>query len=331
MSLNTAKRSPTKLSTKKWWKILLIPFVSPALSYWRIVIMVLIVCGGGLWWWTRGNVCGLPIKYRLGQIDKRFGLTEEQTLLAIGDAERWWEANVGYDLFQYQPDVKPALTFNLVYDSRQQTTQELQRIENERGVMEKEMLDLANEYKDSKNLYERYAAMIVDSKAIYENRLQQYKQTIEEWNSRGGAPTNVYNELERERKGLDDYRFELNALIDQRNDLADRINQLADTEEQAIGKFNDKVQYFNETFVADKDTEDEQGIYSSGTINMYQFNDRRDLIMLLAHEMGHALGLDHDNDPMSVMYPKKNDRQTSGNVYLPAVVLQTLTSKCNLK
>lgn len=46
-----------------------------------------------------------------------------------------------------------------------------------------------------------------------------------------------------------------------------------------------------------------QGIYDyrDNTISVYYFDDREDLIFTLEHELGHALGLEHNLEPDSVM------------------------------
>ena len=45
-----------------------------------------------------------------------------------------------------------------------------------------------------------------------------------------------------------------------------------------------------------------QGDYQGDHINVYQFRDRAELILVLAHELGHALQLDHVENPASIMY-----------------------------
>ncbi|ENV65435.1 peptidase [Acinetobacter junii] len=46
-----------------------------------------------------------------------------------------------------------------------------------------------------------------------------------------------------------------------------------------------------------------KGQFNGKQISVYEFSSKDDLRMTLAHEFGHALGLDHTDDPTSLMYP----------------------------
>ncbi|OIO51575.1 hypothetical protein COY93_00700 [Candidatus Uhrbacteria bacterium CG_4_10_14_0_8_um_filter_58_22] len=83
------------------------------------------------WWWFAGNVCGLPIGYRIGHYDERFGISREELLSVMSEAERQWESATGQDLLRYDPDDADAVAVNLVFDDRQVATQELERLKSE--------------------------------------------------------------------------------------------------------------------------------------------------------------------------------------------------------
>jgi predicted Zn-dependent protease len=100
---------------------------------------------------------------------------------------------------------------------------------------------------------------------------------------------------EASREKPESLRLEVNRLADEASALVDRYNVL-------VKDINANVDTANGLLT----DEFEQGHYSSSesgqSIDVYQFEDRAKLVRVLAHEFGHALGLDHNDDPSSVMY-----------------------------
>ena len=72
-----------------------------------------------------------------------------------------------------------------------------------------------------------------------------------------------------------------------------------------IRNLNLKINEYNE-IGSSTGEEYDQGLYvrdETGTrIDIYQFSDRRQLVRVLAHELGHALDIDHIDNPEAIMY-----------------------------
>ena len=54
-----------------------------------------------------------------------------------------------------------------------------------------------------------------------------------------------------------------------------------------------------------------KGLFNGKEILIYEFESEEDLRLTLAHELGHALGLQHTDDPKALMYPLMKEQNTA--------------------
>jgi len=255
----------------------------------------------------RVRPCASPVTYSIGSIDPKFGISKSTLVTDLQDAEGVWETASGKDLLQYEP-TGGTVTVNLVYDSRQAATDNLAAA----GIQ----VDKSQASYDAlKARYDAIKAQVVSEKSLYNNKVAAYKTDetaynveVEEANARGGATQSEYANiqadkaaLENEFAGVKSYENSLNADIDRENALATTINQL-------IVQLNLNVTQYNQAGAGAG--EFEEGLYqlSNGvqTIDIYEYSDHVQLVRVLAHEMGHALGMDHVTDRQAIMYKINN-------------------------
>ncbi len=271
--------------------------------------------------------CSQPIEYSLGNLDTRFGVSKSDFLAALVSAEAIWEKPLDRDLFVYVDT--GALKVNLVYDNRQAATEKLKDL----GLVVK---DNKASYDAVKQKYSELNASYLTKKATYEahvaslaTKSDAYKAEVASWNEKGGAPRDVYARLNAEKLTLaEGYRavqaeeVSIRALVDSLNAVVDELNRLASL-------LNIKVDQFNSVAGA-RGNEFTEGLYTSDAsgqrIDIYEFNTKAQLVRVLAHELGHALGLDHVEDPKAIMY-KINE---STNEKLTDADITELKSLCKI-
>ncbi len=105
-----------------------------------------------------------------------------------------------------------------------------------------------------------------------------------------------------------------------------QVNVLANQLNAATGKINSKVDEYNQS----AGESFHKGEYNGKEINVYEFQDNNELKLALAHELGHALNLDHVSNENAIMYPVLKD-QNLNDIQLTQEDVDALKVECKLK
>jgi hypothetical protein len=263
-----------------------------------------------IWYTQTAYECPVPLSYRLGDIDPSFSLSTEEALADIEAATQIWEQSAGRDLFVY--DESADFTINFVFDERQETLN-LEQIERQELDETRDQNEgLMEQVQSLQTQYDKLTQVYKSDVAQYEADLSEYNADVSTYNDRGGAPPDTFSELEAERKRLGKESESLSDTASQLNTLASEINRLSERGNQLISQYNKEVNQYNQTFGFSR--EFTQGDYQGDKINIYTFSDKDELISVLAHEFGHALGIDHVETNDSLMYYLVNETDPVTNL-----------------
>lgn len=266
-----------------------------------------VVLGVTYWYQSTAYLCPAPLAYRLFEIDPEFDLTHDAAREQIESAIAVWESAAGRTLFVYDPAAR--FTINFIFDERQQladseamTRADLDQLQIKNDELLATIEVLTESFASSQRGYEAQVQ-------AYENRLAAHNAAVVRYNDRGGAPPDIFEMLAQEQQTLDVERRRLQVLSNELNTTAQELNRLSDVANRQITAYNRQVAEYNSRFANGR--EFTQGDYQGDRINIYKFSDEIELVSVLAHEFGHALGIDHVEGEDSVMYYLLTERTTT--------------------
>lgn len=267
-------------------------------SQFLIALLVALLAAGSFWYRSTADICPVPMTYRLGTLSPEFNLNEAEAISFMSQAEAVWEEEAGRDLFIYDEDSD--FVVNFVFDERQEFADtemtETQALDAQRQRNEQVLETVSSLQAEYQKLKENYQAKV----ASYEERLSAYNQTVQRYNDRGGAPAGEYEALETERRSLDAEVSDLSTMTNELNNLAEQINDLSQRGNELINAYNRQVSSYNAKYGYER--EFTQGDYQGDSINIYKFSSDKELLTVMIHEFGHALGIHHVEGESSVMY-----------------------------
>lgn len=249
--------------------------------------------------------CSEPITYTIGTIDPRFGLERQTVMDALQRATAIWDRAEGKTLFRY--DENSDLPVNFVYGAVQETRDAKQPLVAEVERDQATEKSLKEQIARQKHAYESDAHAIHSDRALFRTALNEHNARAEYWSSIGAVSPEDQARIRQEVTELSGEQAALNARVRQLNELVPLIN--AD------------VARYNALIAADKATiaiinRDAGVMHMAGnyvvhngerSINVFEVGDTTSLVNLLAHELGHALGMYHNGNRHSIMAAAGDD------------------------
>jgi hypothetical protein len=249
------------------------------------------------------NPCGKARTYRIGQIDERFGISPGEFSLLTKKAADMWSVPFSRDLFRETPDGK--IVIEMVYDHRQDASEKMRRLNTDVSAGRESYEELKRHYDELKRDYERKTWEADRLAAEYQRRVQAFNAENDAGRRRGGVSEETYRRLQREladlnvtHADLQRRREDLNQNANMMNHLSSMINSIATKHQTDVESYRKQGERLGGMFC--------KGLYKregfKESITIYQYGGKKDLVQVLAHEFGHALGIVHVDVPNALMY-----------------------------
>ncbi|ENX64362.1 MULTISPECIES: matrixin family metalloprotease [Acinetobacter] len=245
------------------------------------------------------------LRYRIAEVDPRFKLSIEQVKTISQQATQIWKDGTGQDYFVYDPHAQ--LAIHLIYDERQMESEQ-------RRVHLSQLESNQQHWVEKKRQLDQIEQEILRSKQLLDLKQQQLNQQIQHYNQEQQNarqhPTSFTNPeyFQQRQRDLEQNVQTLQQEIAQYNQRIMQLNQQVDELNALDQQLNASVSQYKQRF---KPHLFHKGLFNGKQILIYEFESTDDLRLTIAHEFGHALGLQHADDPQALMHPIMKDQDTA--------------------
>lgn len=253
------------------------------------------------------------LTYKIAEVDPRFGLSQDQLIQITQQAADIWKEGTGKNYFTYDPNAK--LEIRLVYDDSKNRSEQRQKISAQFKQDQQCVVDEQQQIKQLKQNLSQTQSDLENKKQILNEKLKNFDQKMMQFNEGKLAPEYTAKSLAKTQKDLQKQTVSLKKDIAAYNQQAADLNKKVNHFNQINDKFNQSLNQFKQNAQADVF---KKGIYNGKQITIYEYSSIDDLRLTIAHELGHALGLKHSDQPGALMYSVRKDSDKKSNILTDA-------------
>ncbi|MEX1212548.1 MAG: matrixin family metalloprotease [Balneolaceae bacterium] len=249
-----------------------------------------------------GNTCRFEILWKFGEIDKRFGLSPTDIDRAMNRVQELWGGAI--DEFHLTRTEDRGIEIDFHYDERQELIDGESVFRDRLREQEIRIEQHQRIYEEKHHAFEQANQALLKRSQEFQRDLDALNTWVREMNDGGRFTDEQIARYEREREQIEQRQRTGLATQSELQMLARDSNQAMADVNEAIDRWNEMIDQYNEIFAGQRLVTSGHYQRTNGrdTITIYQFQGETGLQRVLAHEIGHAIGLSHIANPEAIMF-----------------------------